>query len=436
MQDRKHVAWLYSQLPDLARDGLIPPESVAKLRERYGAIEQSGPSRAIILFGVLGAALIGGGIILLLAHNWDDLSRVARTVLSFAPMLIGQALCGWTLARRPESVAWREGSGTFLTLAIGSSIALVAQTYHIGGSFEDFLLSWALLALPIAYLMRATLPALLYLIAIAAWAGMTYPSLWSASKTPLSRALSYWGLLALALPWWILEIGKGRYRPQVALFGWALALTMAVGYFLTLESVAFADFGPVWHSAFWTTLFLAGKRWWGDAAWSGQRPLQTIGALGVAGLALALTFEEVWNIHEKAPAAGAGLAVGVAFLVASLVLWVDALRRGAFSSASLLGAAPLVVGAACGLAKASPWSAVALMNLYVFGLGVGVLRAGVQSNDLGTMNSGMTLLSAVILSRFFDSEMGFVARGLGFILIGAGFLAANFVMLRKRGGAK
>lgn len=436
MQDRKHVAWLYSQLPDLVRDGVIPQDSVARLQQRYGDVEQSGRSRAIVLFGILGAALIGGGVILLLAHNWDDLSRATRTVLSFTPMLIGQGLCGWTLARRPDSVAWREGAGTFLTLAIGSSIALVAQTYHLGGSFEDFLLSWALLALPIAYLMRATLPALLYLIAIASWAGMTYPSAWLGIRTVFTRSLSYWGLLALALPWWFLQIREGRYRSQVTLFGWILVLTLPVGYFLTLEDRTIGGLWPVWHSAFWTALFLAGKKWWSDAGSAGQRPLQTVGALGAIGLALALTFEDVWRLHETVHGTTAGLFLAIAWLVASLALWGDSLRRGELSPQTLLGALPLVAGAAYGLAQASPWASVALMNLYVFGLGVGVLSAGVRSQSLGTMNAGMMILSALIFCRFFDSDIGFVARGVAFILIGVGFLTANLVMLRKRGEAK
>jgi uncharacterized membrane protein len=41
----------------------------------------------VVLFSILGAALMGSGIILLLAHNWDQLSRVMRTVISFAPLV-------------------------------------------------------------------------------------------------------------------------------------------------------------------------------------------------------------------------------------------------------------------------------------------------------------------------------------------------------------
>ncbi|WP_457796879.1 DUF2157 domain-containing protein [Methylocystis sp. S23] len=434
MQDRKYVAWLYGQLPDLVRDGTLDAEAAARLRLRYGDVAQSGKSRAVVLFGVLGAALIGGGIILLLAHNWDDLARATRTALSFAPLLIGQALSGWTLARRPDSAAWREGAGAFHTLAIGSSIALVAQTYHLGGSLEDFLLSWALLGLPVAYVMEATLPAILYLIGITSWAGLSYAAFWH-DHGGAFRSLGYWGLLALAAPWWLLQMREGRYRSKVALFGWVLALTLPIGFFLSIERFSLGYAWQVWHSAFWTTLFLAGAKWWGDAASAGQRPLQTVGALGAVALALALTFEDLWKVHETTGPGAAGLAIVAAWLVAGLLLLADALRRGAVAPA-LLGALPVVTAIGLILAKTSPWAAVALMNLYVLGLGVGVLSAGVRSHGLGAMNAGMTILSALILCRFFDADIGFVARGVAFIVIGAGFLLANLMMLRKRGAAQ
>jgi uncharacterized membrane protein len=39
--------------------------------------QQSGKSgnRLIVVFGILGAILVGLGIILIIAHNWDDLSK-------------------------------------------------------------------------------------------------------------------------------------------------------------------------------------------------------------------------------------------------------------------------------------------------------------------------------------------------------------------------
>jgi hypothetical protein len=50
----------------------------------------------------------------------------------------------------------------------------------------------------------------------------------------------------------------------------------------------------------------------------------------------------------------------------------------------------------------------------------------------------MLVIAALVVVRFFDAEIGFVAKGLAFIAVGIGFLVANLVMarrLRRAGGA-
>ena len=42
------------------------------------------------------------------------------------------------------------------------------------------------------------------------------------------------------------------------------------------------------------------------------------------------------------------------------------------------------------------------------------------------------ILSALVLCRFFDSDLGFVLRGVVFIALGAGFLFTNFALLRRK----
>ncbi|MEW6448983.1 MAG: DUF2157 domain-containing protein, partial [Bacillota bacterium] len=154
--DKKKIKWLYSELPLLIDKQIISEESAQRLRQYYGDVEEgSGRRMAFIVFGILGAALIGAGIILILAHNWDALSRTFRTVLALAPLIIAQSLAGWVIWRRSESASWREGTATFLMFAVGASIALISQTYHISGGGDSFLLTWMLLSVPLVYLMRA-----------------------------------------------------------------------------------------------------------------------------------------------------------------------------------------------------------------------------------------------------------------------------------------
>jgi hypothetical protein len=112
---KRNVQWLYEELPGLVGKGVLPAETAEKLRQHYGNAETGGGKRwAIILFGILGGALIGAGVILLLAHNWDEFSRPVRAALSFAPLVgFGSAyyhlnLCDATLVwdRLPMTVAF------------------------------------------------------------------------------------------------------------------------------------------------------------------------------------------------------------------------------------------------------------------------------------------------------------------------------------------
>jgi len=75
--------------------------------------------------------------------------------------------------------------------------------------------------------------------------------------------------------------------------------------------------------------------------------------------------------------------------------------------------------------------AAGAFNLYLFVLGVYTISSGVRRGELGMTNGGMGILALLFIVRFFDSDLGFVVRGIAFILIGSGFLFANLVMARR-----
>jgi uncharacterized membrane protein len=429
--DKRTLRWVYQELPELVSQGIVPVEVAARIRQHYGEPEAAGSTArrwAIILFSILGAVLIGGGIILLLAHNWDELSRPVRAVISITPLTIAAALGGWLLWTQRASTAWREGVGTFQTLAIGAAIALVAQTYNLGGRFDEFMLTWSLLALPVAYLLRATLPALLYLVGITIWAGAS----WHAPDR-----VWYFALVGASLPylWWTSR--ENRYHPRPVLFAWVLAVTVCVGTGLVLDRVL--DDWRIWpavYGALFAVLFLVGARWWGGAGTAWQRPLQNVGALGAFGLALVLSFndpwrETRWGWEEVGRREVLEAAIAALLPVTAIALWVRSWARRAWLEVMLGAVAALaVIGVA--------WEGVGalLFNLYLFGLGMGTLVVGLRGRRLGTVNAGMAVLAGVILCRFFDSDLGFLFKGVAFIVVGTGFLVTNLVLLRWKGAVK
>jgi uncharacterized membrane protein len=434
--DKQTLRWLHRELPELVSQGVVQPEVAERIRRHYGEPEAAGSIAkrwAMILFGILGAVLIGGGIILLLAHNWEELSRPARAVISVLPLAVSAGLGGWLLWTQRPSTAWREGVGTAQMLAIGSSIALVAQTYNLGGRFDEFMLTWSLMGLPIAYLLGATLPALLYLVGITVWTGSVI--------NHGVQALWYFPLLGLALPflWWTSR--ANRYHPRPVLVAWVLAITVCIGSGIALEPVCKEiKTWPILFGGLFGLLFLAGTRWWGEASAAWQRPLQNVGALGGVGLSLVLSFIDPWPkvnwILTDKKLAALELAMVAVISVAALVLWVRCWTRRAGHEV-MLGAVPFLAVFAwiCAMQGSAPMAA-ALFNIFLCTLGIGTLVIGLRERRLGIVNGGMVVLAAVILCRFFDANLGFAFRGVAFILIGIGFLVTNLVLLGWKGAVK
>ncbi len=285
--NKKAVQWLYGELPGLVAKGVLPPGADERLRSHYGPVEPARPARlAVIIFGVLGALLIGAGIILLLAHNWEDLTRPVRVVLSFLPLVLAQGLAVWTFLRRSKSLAWREGVGTLQFLMIGASISLVAQTYNISGDLPRFILTWVLLGLPIVYLLDAVLPAILFLWGITVWACLI--------RTEDGFAAGYWLLAVLVLPWLAKGIRVGRYDARLTLFLWACCFSVTVAAGVTIERVL-PGLWIILYSGLFALMFLAGEFWFreSDGFWS--RPLRHFGAAGVLVLSFMFTFEWPWH---------------------------------------------------------------------------------------------------------------------------------------------
>ena len=438
-----HAAWLHGELPGCVKDGALTEEAAQLLRTRFplaadaAAIQQRQAHSthwAMVLFGILGAVLIGGGIILLLAHNWDQLSRPARMVVAFAPLVLSQALAFWMLWTDRGTTVWRETVGTFLALMVGACIALISQTYNLGGDFAEFMLVWTLLSLPVAYLLRATLPAVWFCIATAIWGS-------SMEWVERANALWFWPLLALVLPLWLIEGRQNRYHPRPVLLAWAIAGAGCFG-------VAFACVrewrGHHWmlaYAGWYAFLYLAGRRWFSEGRTIWHRPFQFIGVVGSASMALMLTFDWPWReLHQSFPDAStltthplSWLAVFMWPALAAL-LWLESLWRRDLP-ASVVGAFPGLVAVAMTLPPGSAATVQTLFNFYVFATGVALLVLGVRRHQLGTVNGGMLILSALVLCRFFDSEMGFVLRGCVFIALGAGFLITNFLLLRRKRAA-
>lgn len=128
---------ILKDIPELIKAGVISQETADNIWEYYKTKKGPSTNRLFIVFGILGAMLAGLGIILIIAHNWDELSRGTKTFFAFLPLVIGQGTCGYVLIKKQDQVAWKESSTTFLFFAVGASISLVSQIYNIPGNLRE-----------------------------------------------------------------------------------------------------------------------------------------------------------------------------------------------------------------------------------------------------------------------------------------------------------
>lgn len=429
----KGVRWLYEELPNLVRQGVLSADAAEALRSHYGPVEEGRWRQiAVTLSGVLGALLIGLGIIFVLGYNWSALGRSVRTALSLAPLLAAQGLAAWVLWRSQPSAAWREGAAVMLALALVASVALIQQTYHVSSDYDELLLPCLVLTLPVVYLLGSSAAAVLYLVGVLAWAG--------AADLKGTASLAVW-LLAIPLAPHVWTAARAdRYALRPVFLMWAVALWAGVALGFVVGDVDDV-ISIVGFPALYAVMVLAGGVWFARGASMWRRPFETVGVAGVAVSAYVLTFRDVWNhlaYHdgELAPVLRdhpAAAALVAALVLASLALAGACLwRRRPWRL--VLGAAPALalLGAGVFYATRSASAPAWMFNAYVLALAAAALVTGFRQRRLALANLGVLLVAMLIVARFFDSEMGFLVKGIACIAAGAGFLVTNLVVHRLR----
>ncbi len=413
-----YTRWIIKEIPSLVAKGVITPQMAQRLLAYYTGpeIQQAARRRAEAAFNILGALLVGGGIILILAYNWSDFSRGTRAALAFTPLLAAQFLAARLLAKGENGPGRQEGAATFVMLALGACMAVVSQIYHLSDEVSSFIGVWMVLSLPLIYIFNATVPAMLYVIGVTSW--VTYTCSIGANPN------LFWLLAAAATPFMWRSAVERRLALTTAWLFWVTAICtpIALGALMDLQGY---ESGMLGYASLFAALYLAGRIWFGNAPTVGLQPMQVIGGSGLAIISLMATYGE-WikrEIYTSDP------VVYLVFAVVMVLLAVSIARKQYENT--IFGSLPFVLL----IGGQLPHSQV-LLNIYVAAAALATLVAGFQKNRASRFNAGLLLLSALIACRFFDSEFGLVTRGLAFMAVGLAFTFANRVMSRRRQEAK
>lgn len=197
---------------------------------------------------VLGAALLGMGLIFWVAANWEDLGRMGRFAL-LQGVLAAACLGAFAVpkARIPLLL--------LALLAIGGLFAYFGQTYQTGADPWQLFALWAALALPLCLAARSdvlwTPWMLIFSTAAALWMQAHAHHSWRIDSADLSIFVSGWlaVLLACALVSPVLARWTGAGS-------WALRLGLVLATILITGTAVSALFGSEVGSPYWAGLAL------------------------------------------------------------------------------------------------------------------------------------------------------------------------------------
>ena len=374
---RDVAAWRRAEVISEAQERAILARIGAGERKAVGALRLAWLVSAI---AIIGALVLGAGIVSLFAANWDELPSWIRTGALTAGILIAYA-AGWALIERYDME--RIGSALLLLGAVlyEASVFLFMDIYDLPVNTPMLFVVAAAGIFPLAYLFGSRI---VLLGAIADVVGFVVAQMldWYPDSPKSESALLVVGALAVAL----YVVGK-LHEERAALRRYA-------------DPYAFAAL------------------------------------LVVMGLAYAFSFSEVWDMVVDSgvePAAAPPVvyvAIGVAGALAAGALRLrrdDVVRR-------IETAVALVLLALVGVVATWPaWTGYAVIfNLVFFALACGFVARGYLLADERYVNFGLATLALGLLTRYVDVFWAQMQESVFFIVGGLLLFVVAFGTERLR----
>jgi uncharacterized membrane protein len=415
---------LLLELPILEATGVLDIENGERLRH-YLQEQSSNTTNlaklSIIFISIIGSLLIGGGIILLFAHNWDELGRPMRAVISITPLIIGIAL-GFYVIIAQKGSTWREGTGIFLSVAALAALGLICQTYNLGGELADFYFIVLLMTLPLAWVFNSTATVTLWLMILSCWS-WEVASFWHNDKNQI-----FW--------FWPMFVAGGSYL----IHAWRQSATGMRTYIAWLMTIfVLVVLGPVMNTnngdlifygyfSFYCVILQIGSL---DTVVNKLKfnPFTIIGRSGALIMCLVAT-----NKYTFPDCDNYSTLFAIIFpLIAAIFCLIVFMKKRRYSL--LIGFFPIITFF-IGAIIASNDTAVVILSLILALYGGVMLWEGTVKQSMLTLNSGMILICLIALIRFADSKLSIIFRALAFIVTGMIFLGINLMLMLKKNRRK
>jgi len=393
-------------------------------------------SRLVNTIITLGSILIGLGILLFVASNWDKIDRPFKIFIIFGVISLFNLAVYYFRFIKQSYLGLAEGFCLIGSFAFGAGIWLIAQIYQIHYNFSAGILFWILGILPAVYIYRSWTTMSLAGVLTLVWL-CSYQSYYFNREAygffllaPLIIALCY------------------NMRSRFSLFVMVVASCVWLGHFWLLKY-------SVWdwlleHGAFTAQLLLAaiymifGFVLYGLGMWHLKKQSFTafsflykfLGVLLISSSAYSLTFAHHYYKYHSGYCPYGIMAVVMALSVSAAVLicylYNSAKEKRDITESRMLFYFLILGLAAVIVSFASPRFASAAFNITVLAQALGFLYLGFVIGSEGLFRLGIFIFFVHALSRYFDILWKMMPRSLLFIFGGILLIAGAIFADRKR----
>jgi len=416
-------------LRELIAHGLIDEGTAQRIQQFYkNKSRDSGSSRFMLILSLIGIVLVGLGLILIVAYNWDQFSKWVKIGISFIPLLFSQALGVFVLRKKSNESLWAESVALSILFSVGIAISLLSQIYNIEAEISGFIKWWIILTMAIPFIFDSRS------VSLALWVGVGW-YLTSISWN-MDQAYDFFPLVIILvlMVWYVLQWRKGMQHHLLILHHWTIPIVLTIFLFFNSSLlcerfvvvaclITFIGFGALAFGPFSEQKFLS----------NGYRTAQFLG-IWITGMLM--TFDFFWTDSIAGNilvclTSGNPLLPAIFLIALGLLIWYHFKQRIPPEPDHMiwLGLALILV---LFIGEIHPATGQFLSNLFILAAAAKLIYDGVTGENLIVVNLGLLALTVWILAWFFGHDFSFIWKGLLFIALGLLCFGINWMIIKKQ----
>jgi len=416
-----------ANVKELTENQVIDSGQAEKIKFYYQSKKANSKLAAGIL-SIVGAILVGLGIVLVFVHNWHELPKMSKLGVGSELVIISLIIFIRNISKKKTSLLAVEGSSVLLALMVGAATFLIGKAYNLPITSWGLLLIWMILILPIPYIYGSALTGIIYMIGITIWIISPDANLFEFSEKV--DLIMYLPIIPFALKF----ISHNKFTVRERLVELVLFVVIVNGLMILTSTTQNPVVNPfvmfnmivvviLFISSIMKKLNLNMTKLLAKITIVTQMLLVVIsGYPYYIEDGIMYTYIDVFNI-----------VVSMLMLLVAMLGFYYFVKNNK-SGKILYAITPvlLIFSEFANKYQHIDQAPFYVVNIYLIIVAVILIYRSTIVGSLSKLNSGWLITIILSLRWFFDNEAGVLERATGFIIIGAILIIFNMLMLKKK----